>query len=57
MVRLDQETGVQKAMAIRSVSKALGRCRRLVGHFHHSSKSNYLMQKLSTIPSMLWYKM
>ena len=39
------QLGVQKAMAIPSVSKALGRCRRLVGHFHHSSKSNYLLQK------------
>ena len=39
------QLGVQKAMAIPSVSRALGRCRRLVGHFHHSSKSNYLLQK------------
>ena len=27
------------------VSKAVARCRRLVSHFHHSSKSSYLLKK------------
>ena len=40
------QLSVQKAMEVPEVAKALGRARRLVGHFHHSVKStNILRQK------------
>ena len=42
--------GVKKAMDVPLVSKAIGRARRLVGHFHHSSKSaGILHQKQSDL--------
>lgn len=36
---------VEKACSISDVSKALARCRRLVSHFNHSSKSSYLLKQ------------
>jgi hypothetical protein len=36
---------VEKACCISDVSKALARCRRLVSHFNHSSKSSYLLKQ------------
>jgi hypothetical protein len=40
------QLGVHKAMEVPEVAKALGRARRLVGHFHHSVRStNILRQK------------
>ena len=35
---------VQKVLALPIVSKAVARCRRLVSHFHHSSKSSYMLK-------------
>ena len=37
--------GVEKAMKLPQVAKALARCRCLVGHFNHSAKSSYLLKK------------
>ena len=40
------QLGVQKAISLRDVSRAFGRARKLVGHFHSSVKStNILRQK------------
>jgi len=39
------QLSVEKAMALPEVSKALARCRKLVSHFNHSSKSSYLLKK------------
>ena len=36
---------VEDAMKLPEVSKALARCRRLVSHFNHSSKSTYLLRQ------------
>ena len=36
---------VEKACSISEVTKALARCRRLVSHFNHSSKSSYLLKQ------------
>lgn len=35
---------VEKVLLLPKVSKAVARCRRLVSHFHHSSKSTYLLK-------------
>ena len=35
---------VQKVLALSIVSKAVARCRHLVSHFHHSSKSSYILK-------------
>ena len=35
---------VEKVLLLPVVSKAVARCRRLVSHFHHSSKSSYLLK-------------
>ena len=40
---------VQRACSIPQVSKAIARCRRLVLHFHHSSKSVYLLKQKQEI--------
>ena len=42
---------VDKACSISDVSKALARCRRLVSHFNHSSKSSYLLKQKQEILS------
>lgn len=40
------QLGVKKAMTVPEMVRALGRSKRLVGHFHHSIKStNVLRQK------------
>ena len=39
------QLGIEKAMKLPQVAKALARCRRLVGHFNHSAKSSYLLKK------------
>ena len=39
---------VMKTMQVPQVSKALGRARNLVGHFHHSSKSSYVLKQKQT---------
>ena len=39
------QLGVQKAMDLPQVSKALARARRLVSHFNHSSKSSYIFRQ------------
>ncbi len=36
------QLAVEKAMSLPEVSRALARCRRLVSHFNHSSKSTYI---------------
>ena len=36
---------VEAAMRLSRVSQALARCKRLVGHFHHSAKSSYTLKK------------
>ncbi len=38
------QLGVEKAMKLPQVAKALARCRRLVSHFNHSAKSSYLLK-------------
>ena len=35
---------VEKVLQLPDVSKAVARCRRVVSHFHHSSKSTYLLK-------------
>ena len=39
------QLGVKKSMEIPQVSKALARARRVVSHFHHSSKSYYILKQ------------
>ena len=39
------QLAVEDAMKLPEVSKALARCRRLVSHFNHSSKSTYLLRQ------------
>ena len=39
------QLGVEKAMKLPQVAKALARRRRLVSHFNHSAKSSYLLKK------------
>ena len=39
---------VKKTMQVPQVSKALGRARNLVGHFHHSSKSSFVLKQKQT---------
>ena len=39
------QLGVKKCLEVPQVSKALGRARRLVSHFHHSSKSSYVLKQ------------
>lgn len=39
------QLGVEKAMKIPPVQKALARCRCLVGHFNHSANACYLLKK------------
>ena len=36
---------VEKVLKLPSVVKAVARCKRIVSHFHHSSKSTYLLKK------------
>ena len=43
------QLGVKKAMELTPVAKALGRGRNLAGHFHHSTKSSYLLNKSKQI--------
>jgi len=39
------QLAVEKAMTLLEVSRALARCRCLVSHFNHSSKSTYLLEQ------------
>ena len=39
------QLAVEQAMSLPNVSRALARCRRLVSHFNHSSKSTYLLKQ------------
>ena len=39
------QLGVKEAMEIPQVSRATGRAKRLVSHFHHSSKSTYVLRQ------------
>ena len=39
------QLAVEQAMSLPNVSRALARCRRLVSHFNHSSKSSYLLKQ------------
>ena len=39
------QLGVKEAMEIPQVSRAIGRAKRLVSHFHHSSKSTYVLRQ------------
>ena len=39
---------VKKAMEIPQVSRALARAHRVVTHFHHSSKSSYILKQKQT---------
>ena len=39
------QLSVERAMAIPEITKVLARCRRLVSHFNHSSKSSYLLKE------------
>jgi len=39
------QIGVKKAMEIPQISTALARARRVVTHFHHSSKSSYILKR------------
>ena len=39
------QLAVEKAMSLPEVSRAIARCRRLVSHFNHSSKSTYLLKQ------------
>ena len=39
------QLAVERAVSLPEVSKALARCRRLVSHFNHSSKSTYLLKQ------------
>ena len=38
------QLGVQKAMDLPEMSKAIGRAKRLVSHFNHSCKSSYVLR-------------
>ena len=40
---------VEKACSIPEISRAIDRCRRLVSHFNHSSKSVYLLKQKQEI--------
>ena len=42
------QLGVKKTMQVPQVSKALGHARNLVSHFHHSSKSSYVLKQKQT---------
>ena len=42
---LTLQIGVKKAMEIPQISRALARARRVVTHFHHSSKSSYILKQ------------
>ena len=42
------QLGVKKTMQVPQVSKALRHARNLVGHFHHSSKSSYILKQKQT---------
>jgi len=39
------QLGVKKVMELTPVAKALGRGRNLVSHFHHSTKSSYVLKQ------------
>ena len=39
------QLAVEKAMQLPDVTKAIARCKRLVTHFNHSSKSSYLLKQ------------
>lgn len=39
------QLGVKQAMEIPQISRALGRAKRLVSHFHHSPKSTYVLRQ------------
>ena len=39
------QLSVERAMAMPEITKILARCRRLVSHFNHSSKSSYLLKE------------
>ena len=39
------QLAVEKAMQLPDISKAIARCKRLVTHFNHSSKSSYLLKQ------------
>jgi len=39
-------------MQVTQVSKALGHCHNLVIHFHHSSKSTYVLKKEAMISDL-----
>ena len=39
------QLGIHKAVVLPSIQKALAWCKQLVGHFHHSSKSSYLLKQ------------
>ncbi len=39
------QLGVEKVLKIPAVIKATARCKRIVTHFHHSSKSSYLLNE------------
>ena len=38
------QLAIEKVMDIPRVSRAVARCKQLVGHFNHSSKSSYLLK-------------
>ena len=42
------QLGVKKSMEIPQVSRVLARARRVVTHFHHSSKSTYILKQKQT---------
>ena len=42
------QLGVEKVMQVTQVSKALGHCHNLVAHFHHSSKSTYVLKQIQS---------
>ena len=42
---LTLQLGVQKAMSLTGVSRAFGRARKLVGHFHSSVKSTNVLRQ------------
>jgi len=39
------EQGVKKVMKLTPISKAFGRGQNLVSHFHHSTKSSYVLEQ------------
>ena len=42
------QLGVKKSMEIPQVSRVLARAQRVVTHFHHSSKSTYILKQKQT---------